>query len=119
VEIDHETSSGQIGNVIPVGAIVYAALVTVTEPWNSDSPSIKIGTTEDWTDDPWEMGGYRYDEDEAILADVLVDLTQGGTHVSHRVYRPEEDVNMDVTIDHDGASAGNAIITLLLIPPRG
>jgi hypothetical protein len=114
VAIDHETSSGQIGNVIPAGAIVYTTLVTVTESWNSSSPSIKIGTTEEW-----DMGGIRYNEDEAILAEVLVDLRQGGTHVSHRVYRPTEDVNMDLVIDHDGASSGEAIITLLIVPPRG
>lgn len=112
--ITHETSSGQIGDTIPSGAIVYQTLVTVTESWNSSSPSIKIGTTEEW-----EMGGVRYNEDEAILAEALVDLRQGGTHVSRRVYRPQEDVNMDLVIDHDGASSGEAIITLLIVPPRG
>jgi hypothetical protein len=110
VAIDHETSSGQIGNVIPEGAIVYSTLVTVIDPWNSSSPSIKIGATEEWD------GSLRYAEDEAILGAELVDLKQGGTHVSRRVYRPKEDVNMDLTIDHDGATSGEAIITLLLAP---
>jgi hypothetical protein len=110
--VNYQTGDGAMGSIIPEDAIVYKTIVKVTSTWDSESPSIKVGTT-----DVWELNPDG--DDEAFFAAGMVDLTTLGAYVSRTVYRMIDDGQLLIDFNHDGATKGSAVIMQLFIPPGG